>query len=48
MIYPIVKYGSPVLEKPSETVTDFDTPELHSFLEEMFQSMYAAKGERAK
>jgi peptide deformylase len=44
MIYPIVKYGQPVLERPAEPVIDFDTPELHQFLEEMFESMYAAKG----
>jgi peptide deformylase len=44
MIYPIVKYGDPVLEKQAETVTDFDTPELHQFLEDMFDSMYAARG----
>ena len=44
MIYPIVRYGNPVLERPTETVTDFDTPQLHQFIEEMFQSMYAAKG----
>ena len=44
MVYPIVKYGDPVLEKEAETVTEFDTPELHQFLEDMFESMYAAKG----
>ena len=44
MIYPIVKYGDPVLEKQAETITEFDTPELHKFLEDMFESMYAAKG----
>src|SRR5436305_12988586 len=44
MIYPIVKYGDPVLERDAETVTEFDTPELHKFIEDMFQSMYAAKG----
>jgi peptide deformylase len=44
MIYPIVKYGDPVLERAAETVTEFDTPELHKFLEDMFESMYAAKG----
>ena len=43
-IYPIVKYGDPVLERPAALETDFDTPELHNFLAEMFQSMYAAKG----
>jgi len=44
MVYPIVKYGNPVLEREAETVTEFDTPELHQFLADMFESMYAAKG----
>jgi peptide deformylase len=44
MIYAIVKYGDPVLETAAQTVTEFDTPELHSFLEDMFESMYAARG----
>ena len=44
MIYPIVKYGDPVLEKQAATVTEFDTPELHKLLEDMFDSMYAARG----
>lgn len=44
MIYPIVKFGDPVLEKPAETVHEFDTPELHKLIEDMFESMYAAKG----
>jgi peptide deformylase len=44
MVYPIVKFGDPVLEREAATVTDFDTPELHKFLEDMFESMYAAKG----
>jgi peptide deformylase len=44
MIYPIVKFGDPVLEHEAETVTEFDTPELRKFLEDMFESMYAAKG----
>ena len=44
MVYPIVKYGDAVLEREAEEVTDFDTPELHKFLEDMFESMYAAKG----
>src|SRR5581483_630548 len=44
MIYPIVKFGDPVLEKPAETITDFDTPELHKFIEDMFESMYSAHG----
>jgi len=44
MIYPIVKYGNPVLETPAETVSEFDTPELHKLIEDMFASMYAANG----
>jgi peptide deformylase len=44
MVYPIVKFGDPVLEREAETVTEFDTPELHKFLADMFESMYAAKG----
>jgi peptide deformylase len=44
MVYPIVKFGDPVLEREAETVTEFDTPELHKFIEDMFESMYAAKG----
>src|SRR5579864_3916847 len=44
MIFPIVKYGDPVLEHEAEEVGEFDTPELHQFLDDMFESMYAAKG----
>ena len=44
MIYSIVKYGDPVLETKAETVSDFDTPELHKLLDDMFESMYAARG----
>lgn len=44
MVYPIVKYGDPVLETQAETVTEFDTPELYKLLEDMFDSMYAARG----
>ena len=42
-VYPIVVYGDPVLETPAETVTVFDD-ELRVLLEDMFESMYAAKG----
>ncbi len=44
MIYRIVKYGDPVLEKPAEAVTEFGAPELEELLENMFESMYAARG----
>jgi peptide deformylase len=43
MIYPIVKFGNPVLEKPAETVTVFDD-ELQKLLDDMFESMYEAHG----
>jgi peptide deformylase len=44
MVYPIVKFGDAVLEREAAEVTEFDTPELHKFLDDMFESMYAAKG----
>ena len=44
MVYPIVKLGNPVLEREAEEVTEFDTPDLHKFLDDMFESMYAHKG----
>jgi peptide deformylase len=42
-IYPIVKYGDPVLEKPAATIKTFDA-ELEGLSEDMFASMYAANG----
>ena len=44
MIYPIVKYGRPVLEAKAADITEFDTADLHKLVEDMFESMYAAKG----
>jgi len=43
MIYPIVKYGDPVLDKPADIITVFDE-ELKKLIEDMFESMYAAHG----
>jgi peptide deformylase len=43
MIYPIVKFGNQVLEKPAEKVTVFDE-DLKKLTEDMFESMYAARG----
>jgi peptide deformylase len=43
MIYPIVKYGDPVLNQQSAVVTVFDE-ELKKLIEDMFESMYAAHG----
>ncbi len=43
MIYPIVKFGNPVLEKKAEIVTVFDD-EVRKLIDDMFESMYAARG----
>jgi peptide deformylase len=43
MIYPIVKWPDPVLEKPAAPVTEFDD-ELRKLVEDMFASMYEARG----
>jgi len=43
MIYSIVKYGDPVLEKPAAAITSFDDG-LKKLVEDMFESMYAARG----
>jgi peptide deformylase len=42
-IYPIVKYGDPILEKPAKTIMQFDA-ELEELAEDMFASMYTAQG----
>lgn len=44
MMHSIVLYGEPVLEKQADTITEFDTPDLHTLIDDMFESMYAAKG----
>jgi peptide deformylase len=43
MVYPIVKFGHPVLEDPAAPVTSFDG-DLRQLVEDMFESMYAAQG----
>lgn len=42
-VYPIVKYGDPILEKQSRPVMNFDA-ELQQLCADMFISMYAAQG----
>ena len=42
-IYPIVKYGNPILEKSTPALTKFDA-DLEKLIEDMFASMYAAQG----
>ena len=44
MIRKIVKYGDPVLETPSDPVAEFDTPELHQLIADMFETMHDATG----
>jgi peptide deformylase len=43
MIYPIVKYGQEVLERPGALVTQFDGS-LEKLVSDMFETMYAANG----
>ena len=43
MIYPIVKFGDPVLEKPAAPITVFDD-ELKKLVEDMFESIALAHG----
>ena len=42
-IYAILKYGDPILEKPSNAISKFDA-ELAELAEDMFATMYAAQG----
>jgi len=45
MIYRIIKYlNNPILERPAENVTEFGTPELAELVENMFETMYSARG----
>jgi len=44
VIYPIVKYGDSVLERRGADISEFDTPELNKLIDDMFESIYAAKG----
>ena len=43
MIYPIVKFGDPVLETPAAEVSSFDD-DIRKLVADMFESMYAARG----
>lgn len=45
MHYRIVKYlNNPILERPADPVTEFDTQELHQLVADMFETMYASHG----
>jgi peptide deformylase len=43
MIYPIVKFPDPILQRASTPVTEFDD-DLRKLVADMFESMYAAQG----
>jgi len=43
MILPIVAYGDPILRKETEEINQ-DYPDLNILIEDMFETMYAAKG----
>lgn len=40
----ILKMGDPRLLRVAEPVTEFDTPELHALIADMFDTMHAAQG----
>jgi len=47
MVYKVVRYlNNPVLERPANLVPerDFNTPDLHQLVEDMFETMYASHG----
>ena len=47
MVYKVVRYlNNPILERPAAPIADseFDTPELHQLIEDMFETMYASHG----
>ncbi len=45
MVYKVVKYmNAPILERPAAQVTEFDTAELHTLIDDMFETMHAAHG----
>lgn len=44
MLYPIIKYGDPILEQVCDPITEFGTPDLQKLVDDMFETMYANKG----
>lgn len=45
MTHKVVRYlNNANLERPAAPVTEFDTPELHQLVEDMFETMYASHG----
>src|SRR5476651_2037894 len=45
MTHKVVRYINNVnLERPAAPVTEFDTPELHQLIADMFETMYGSRG----
>ena len=45
MTYKVVRYlNNANLERPAQSVTEFDTPELHQLIDDMYETMYASRG----
>jgi peptide deformylase len=44
MIYPILRMGDPRLLRVAKPVVEFDTPELHQLVADMFETMHDARG----
>lgn len=44
MVYKVIKYPDPRLETPCAPIEEFDTPELHQLVADMFETMYQHKG----
>lgn len=43
-IRPVLKMGEPLLLATAQTVTEFDTPELHALIVDLFDTMIATQG----
>ena len=44
MVRKVVRYGEPILEQKATPITEFDTPEVHKLIVDMFETMYSARG----
>ena len=40
----VIRMGHPVLRRVAEPVTEFDTPELHALVEDLWDTMHASEG----
>ena len=43
-VHDILKMGDPHLLREAERITEFDTPQLHALIADMFETMHAANG----